>query len=598
MYQFPEDLKRAYESSALSFVYYEYVDGQAVPVLVSDGFCQNTGVSRGIVIDWLSAGLFGRMHPNDVGIVSKISDDFLNKRGKYDIIFRCYIDSPEKIANQKEKDYVHIHGYGKWQTMPDGKELAVITYSNLSKTQDVYKKELNSYLVNQIDRFYIDPLTNLPNLNYLHEFGKEKFESIRVDGRVPQVVYTDVYSMQSYNNQYGFKAGNDLLCLVANTLKQLFPLALITRGHDDHFIMITGVDDNKELEARLLKVNAIIRNNAYGNTAGIRSGICPVKEGEILEKVLDQAKHTLKRIENDLNKEVAFFSQEADDIYWRNRYILENFDRAMENGWIKVFYHALFRIETQKITAFEGLARWVDPNRGIISPGEFIPVLQKYHQLYKLDLYMFERVCKEVIERHDNGLPLAPVSINFSRQDFDHVDVVGEMDRLFEKYDLANYVDKNYFIVEITEQDIAVGTDVFLNQLKKIRNQGYRLWLDDFGSGYSAINMFSRYEFDLIKYDMDLIRHLNDNGGVNRLILKELVYVSKKLGIHTLAEGVETEEQFEFLKSIGCELAQGFLLHKPESLDEILFRIKNGARSPKICETEGERETLNNKWFE
>ncbi len=209
---------------------------------------------------------------------------------------------------------------------------------------------------------------------------------------------------------------------------------------------------------------------------------------------------------------------------------------------------------------------------------------------------MFEQVCREIRLRRDGGLPLMPVSVNFSRQALDHADVVGEMNRLYEKYELDGVVDKSFFIVEITEQDLAVGAEHLRGQLRQIREAGYRLWLDDFGSGYSAINMFSRFEFDLIKYDMDLLRHLDDHGGVNRLILKELVYVSRELGIHTLIEGVETEEQLAFVKEIGCELAQGFYFQKPESLDQILSRI-HGGEAIKACETPEEREALNRKWF-
>ena len=162
------------------------------------------------------------------------------------------------------------------------------------------------------------------------------------------------------------------------------------------------------------------------------------------------------------------------------------------------------------------------------------------------------------------------------------------MNALYERYGLDQYVDKSYFAVEITEQDVAVGADNFRDQLKRIRENGYQLWLDDFGSGYSAINMFSQFRFDLIKYDMDLIRHLDDNEGANRLILKELVYVAKKLKLLTLTEGVENEGQVRFLRGIGCELMQGFYFYRPEPLDEILFRIHGGMKV-KDCETLEER---------
>ncbi len=585
MYKFPSDMKAAYESSPLSFVYYQDVEGKPIPVLASDGFCKKTGMSRDQVLDWLSTGMFERMHPDDVGVVSKVSEEFLKKAGPYDVVFRC------RIGNK----YEFYHGFGQWQTMPDGTELAVIVYVNVTETKEQMITVAESYELFREDHFYTDPLTGLPNINYLHKFGGEKINVIKSNDRIPHLVYVDVCSMQSYNNQYGIKEGDELLRIIAAALKSQFPRALLIRGADDHFIMLTGVDDRDELSRKLEAVNDEIRKNARGNTTGIRSGICPVINS--MEEALDHAKHALKRIDNDMNRVVAFFSQAADDAYWKSRYIIENFDQAIKNGWIKVFYQAIYRVENEKIAVFEALARWVDPVRGTISPAEVIPALQQYHQLYKLDLFMLEQVCREIPIRYENGLPLVPVSVNFSRQDFDYVDVVGEMNRLYDKYHLSRYVDKGYFIVEITEQDVAAGAAGFRDQLRKIRANGYRLWLDDFGSGYSTINMFSQFEFDLIKYDMDLLRHLDDNGGANRLILKELVYVAKKLGIHTLTEGLETEEQLQFIRSIGCELVQGFYYYRPEPLDEILFRVRGGMKV-KPCETKEERDSFTKRWLE
>lgn len=583
----PQEMRIAYESNPLSFVYYQNVDGKAVPVLASEGFCRNVGFERGHVMKWLEAGLFERMHPDDVGVVSKVSDDFLNQRGPYDIVFRCMVGD----------QYQLIHGLGKWQTMPDGTEYAVIGYVNITETKEGMFTVRETYGLFQEDRFYTDPLTGLPNINYLHEFASEKVNVILTEGKTPVVIYADMVAMQSYNNQYGFREGNDLLRLVASILKEQFPEALVARGADDHFVIVTSLSDRDALLRRLDEANRRIRQSAQGNTSGFLAGICVLNAGDVVIEGIDHAKHALKRLNNDMSRVYAFFSQADDDLYWRNRYIIENFDRALEQGWIKVYYQGLYRIETQKIAAFEALARWVDPVRGMISPGAFIPVLQRYHQLHKLDLYMLEQVCREIPIRHQNGLPLIPVSVNFSRQDFDHADIVEAMNGLYEKYGLEKYVDKDYFIVEITEQDMALGAESFRRQLAKIRENGYRLWLDDFGSGYSAINMFSQFKFDLIKFDMGLLRHLDDNDGVNRLILRTLVCLAKGMGIHTLVEGVETEEQLAFIREIGCELAQGFYFYRPESLDEILFRI-HGGQKIKPCESKEERMAFKRRWFE
>ena len=157
MYCFPESLKRAYESSPLSFVYYQNVEGRAVPVLASDGFVRNTGMSREKVLVWLKAGLFERMHPDDVGFMAKVSDDFLNHRAPYDALFRCRIG----------KEYALIHGIGKWQVMPDGTELAVIGYANVSRTKEGQLSEMEKFGLAQKDRFYYDSVTGLPGVTYM-----------------------------------------------------------------------------------------------------------------------------------------------------------------------------------------------------------------------------------------------------------------------------------------------------------------------------------------------------------------------------------------------------------------------------------------------
>ena len=593
MYTFPKEMREALEGCKASFVYYQNVGGKAVPVLASDGFCHNSGIPREYVLEWLERGMFERMYPDDVGIVSQVSDEFLRREGPYDVVFRC------RLSETEQGKYALIHGLGSWQTMPDGTELAVIAYANLSATIKTIQEKAQTYSLFQKDRFYRDFLTDLPNTNYMHEFGSEKAAQIRSAGRTPMLVYSDVESMQSYNNQYGVDEGDALLQLIAASLKEFFPTSLVTRGADDHFIMLADVDEKAELAHRLDQVNGRIKHLAKGNTGGIRSGVCPVEadaSGDNVGRAIDHAKHALKRINTNLNQKVRFFSMQLDEEYWRSRYIVENIDRAIESGWIKVYYHALYRIENQKITAFEALARWVDPVRGIISPAEFIPALQKYHLLYKLDLCMFEQVCREVRIREENGLPLIPVSVNFSRQDFDHTDVVCRMNEIYEKSGAAQYVDRSYFIVEVTEQEVAADPESCQLQLRRIRENGYSIWLDDFGSGYSSFNMFSKFRFELIKYDMEMIRNLDANDGANRLILRDLVHLAKALRLHTLMEGVETKEQLDFAREIGCELVQGFYYQKPEPLDEILFRIRSGD-TVKPCETPEEREEMNHKWL-
>ena len=183
-------------------------------------------------------------------------------------------------------EYVQMHGIGKWQTMPDGMELAVITYANLSKTREATLNNVKTYEMFRQDRFYTDPLTGLPNTNYLYEFGKEKINTVRAENRTPYLIYANISSMQSYNNNYGFDEGDRLLCLAAKTLKEQFPKALLTRDSDDHFVVITRIDDEEELSRRLNEANSIIRRDTHGNITELQIGVAPVSEDIDLGKAL------------------------------------------------------------------------------------------------------------------------------------------------------------------------------------------------------------------------------------------------------------------------------------------------------------------------
>lgn len=246
-------------------------------------------------------------------------------------------------------------------------------------------------------------------------------------------------------------------------------------------------------------------------------------------QAIDHAKSALKRIGSDLNRSFRFHSQQADVEYWNQRYIVENLDRALSERWIRVFYQGILRLETGKTAAFEALARWNDPGRGTISPGDFIPVLEKYHLLYKLDLYMMKQVLLELNDRLTAGLPLLPVSVNFAAQDFDYRNIPEEIEKLYHSTGADQLIPRSDIIVEITEQDMATATEEFHEQLRILRGMGYKLWLDDFGSGYSSLNVFSRFDVDLIKFDMALIQHLDDRNGINREIIKAMISIARAM---------------------------------------------------------------------
>ena len=584
MYTFPTEARSALEAMPVPLAYYQWDGaGQIVATLVSDGLCRMMNADRDKLTSLLNGSLFDRIHPDDVERVARITGEFARHLCGYDVIYRGKYDP--------DGDYHYIHSVGSFQPTPDGGDLALIVYTDISDAQGESQLLVENYELFQKDHFYTDPVTGLPNGNYLHEFADERVKRLRDGNRQAALFHFDVRGMRAYNAQYGYAKGDDLLRLVADVLKDQFPGAMIARSAEDHFVVITDSGDFQDLAGTIESANARIKSGAFGNTLGIQAGVCLYDGQTDTSLAMERARIAHREIGHDLNRLFAVYTSETDDRYWNQQYILETFDQALEQEWIKIYYQAIMRVKTGRAAALEALARWVDPVRGIISPGEFIPVLEKYHLLYKLDLYMVEQFLKEIPLRANVGLPIIPVSINFSAQDFDHADVVAALNAMF----MRHGVDKDNIIIEITEQDVATATDRFKQQLRDLRDNGYRLWFDDFGSGYSSLNVLSQFDVDVLKFDLEFLRRLDEHNGANRHIMRAIVDMAKKLGIRTLVEGMETEAHLQFLREIGCDFAQGFYYYRPESLASIIFKLRKGnAILP--CESPGERRQLRQEW--
>ena len=363
MYTFPDEIRKAYEALPAAMVFDQFIDGKVVPLLISDGFCELIGMDREHAMAWFREGQYERLHPDDVGRVARVSMEFANHRGDYDLAFRT-----------RHPDGYHIlHAIAKWLTMPDGTELALVTYADLTANFDAISGSMEDYHLFREDQFYTDPLTRLPNLNYLNQYADERVHALRTFGKQPVIVYADVIGMHYYNSRYGYQEGNAFLRLTAESLTHAFPEALVMRGRDDHFLVIDAFDDRAEIEKRISQANQEIRSWAEGSTVGIKAGICMYEEQMQTIEAVDHARNALKWIGNDLNRICNFYAYDDEDRLWNQRYIIENFERAMAEGWIQVYYQGIVRTETGKGSAFEALARWVDPVRGILRRMSLFP---------------------------------------------------------------------------------------------------------------------------------------------------------------------------------------------------------------------------------
>ncbi len=200
---------------------------------------------------------------------------------------------------------------------------------------------------------------------------------------------------------------------------------------------------------------------------------------------------------------------------------------------------------------------------GIMPPGDFIETLEQYHIIHKLDMYVVERVCKDYNKVIANKDPIVPASINFSRLDFELCDIFGFVEKTRKEYN----VPINMLDLEITESVLNDNIGHIKSECERMRKLGYKIWLDDFGSGYSSLNTLAEYSFDVLKLDLVFLRSF-DHNPKTAIIMNYIMEGARGMGLAPLCEGVETEKHFEFLKEIGCERAQGYYFGKPMPMDE------------------------------
>lgn len=250
------------------------------------------------------------------------------------------------------------------------------------------------------------------------------------------------------------------------------------------------------------------------------------------------------------------------------KYIVENIDRAVENRWLKVYYQPVIRSLTGALCSMESLVRWDDPEVGFLNPDQFIRTLELSNQIDKVDRYVVEQVCSDLHDRIQEGKRVVPVSINCSRLDFTLCNMLEVVELAVARYEIP----REYIHIEVTESMIASDQTLMSCVIADFKNSGYEVWMDDFGSGYSSLTFLKDYQFDLLKMDMNFLSSFTERS---KKILRSIVIMAKDIGLKTLAEGVETKEELDYLRDIGCGKIQGYYYGKPQPIEEMFAHLED-----------------------
>ena len=410
----------------------------------------------------------------------------------------------------------------------------------------------------------VDWLTGLPSMARFHRIARVAAKNAIDDGQRPAAIAFDLIGMKSYNAQNGRKAGDALLRAFADALTKQFGSEACSRFAEDHFYAFATAED------AIAQVEAVF--DAFKTVGGkkalpVRAGIYLCEPGDDIAAVgFDRAKAACDSDRKTWSSHLVLYNDEMRAKEDLRIHVVNHLDQSIKEGWIRPYYQAIVRAATGDACGEEALARWVDPVYGQLSPDQFIPVLEEAGLLQKLDMHIIDCVLHDLIARRDHGISLVPVSVNVSLTDLDKIDFATEVAR---KADALG-VPHSLLRIEFTESAASNNPDLFREQIRSLREAGFDVWMDDFGSGNSSLNLLKDFKFDLIKLDMGFISDIDDEAARN--IVAGVVEVARNLGVDTLAEGIETKDQALFLEHVGCDMLQGYYFTRPQPLEIILGR--------------------------
>ncbi|GAB4069919.1 bifunctional diguanylate cyclase/phosphodiesterase [Ancylobacter sonchi] len=421
---------------------------------------------------------------------------------------------------------------------------------------------------------YVDPLCGLANRAMLMRVLGDRLARLEGDGHRLAVFFLDLDGFKDINDTLGHHVGDVVLAEIGARLKALtMPGLLASRFGGDEFVILVPVGDTPgEVEAIGNTIlEAVRRPTSIGGQALVVGGsigatVAPADGGEASE-LIRLADIAVYRAKADGRGVMRRFEPRMEHEVRQRREIETDLQRAMRDNELTLFYQPQFSADGRTVIGFEALLRWIHPSRGLISPGEFVPVAEQSGLISELDLWALRRACEQA---GDWGA--ARVAVNLSPVDFRMRDLAGAVRKILEETGFP----AERLEIEITENLLLGNQPEAFASLTALRNMGVRVALDDFGSGYSSLGYLRRFRVDTIKIDRSFIQNIGQTDDA-AAIIDCVVRLARALAITVTAEGVETREQLRYLQSVGCHHVQGYLLASPmpvSSLGRYLDQVK------------------------
>ncbi|MEG2025251.1 MAG: EAL domain-containing protein [Gordonibacter sp.] len=532
-------------------------------MLYSDSSKYNTTAPAGKLEPLPAESVNRRVHPDD----RLVFQEFWS--------FATLLDRIEQAGGVLRNEFRRLLSTGEWgwtaQTVVPVKRgerggTVVMCFVSDVKAEEGSRKNLAERVrIRQLRER--DPLTDLYNASTF--FAKAKALVEKHPAQDYEIAYLDIEHFKLYNEWHGHEAGDAILRAIADWLAliaQEFDGVAGHLGSDDFAIALPLGSVTEENIETQLKRPPFDSEETIGFQPAI--GVCHIGDNDnAVNLACDHAMIAMTAVKGTYAQRVAWYEKSmAEELESEAKTLLE-VKEALKNREFVLHWQPQCSTRTDRIVGLEALVRWQHPERGLVMPGAFIPMLERNGFIASLDLYVWDEACRHLRSWIDRGVKPIPVSVNISRADLYAIDVVEALESLVQRY----HLDHGLLELEITESAYAED-EKMATAVNRLRELGFTILMDDFGSGYSSLNMLKDITVDVLKIDMRFLSR-SDDSRRSKGILEAIVSMARLMDLRVIAEGAETKEQVEFLQNIGCDYAQGYYFYRPmsaEALEELL----------------------------
>lgn len=442
------------------------------------------------------------------------------------------------------------------------------------KALEEENKKQKKLLIHQVEH---DTLTGLPNRNLLQDRLTQAMKKASRDGKVLGVMFVDVDKFKSVNDSLGHDAGDVLLKTIALRMKNsIRDTDTVARLSGDEFIvLLDGCKDVSDIFIAIKKLVAafqepfVLGNESFKITMSIGVSVYP-NDGEVASKLLKNADIAMYKAKSKGRNRYVFFDQEMNQETNEHLEVEKSLRKALEKDEFVIFYQPQINLQSEKIVGFEALIRWNHPTRGLTAPGYFIHIAEESELIVEIGNWVIKEVMRQIKTWYDMGLDPGKTAINIAGKQLEDAGLVAFMIQSLRESGCK----PEWIEMEIVERFIMKDTTKSIAFLKRFRELGVDISIDDFGTGHSSLAYLKQLPITKLKIDQSFVQNLEESGE-DRAIARTIIELGRGLGLKVLAEGVETQGQKEFIYSSGCELMQGYLFSKPIRAEDAELLLKN-----------------------